>query len=256
MRMSTAYFAGAGTVVVAVALGLGGGFLIAEMMNPTTPSRESTKLEHRSSDAPPQSAPNSYLAATQGAATTPVLVQPAAASPADKTADQSTDKPAQQPQSTADNKSQPQPATGGTPQPASAQPAVAPSSQPAHQQANAPEAAFAKASDADLKSNDKSTDTKARDADGRQAERERRRAERHQRWVQRHQEWTERHRNQRREPDMRDVEQAVRDDSMTRDAVARAAPSRDVARGAVQREYVIEPEAAPAPRFNLFGDDD
>ena len=37
MRTSTAYFAGVGTVVVAVAAGLGGGYLAANIANPPTP---------------------------------------------------------------------------------------------------------------------------------------------------------------------------------------------------------------------------
>src|SRR5690348_15255609 len=108
MRMSTAYFAGAGTVAVAVALGLGGGFLIAEMMNPRTP--QVTKVERKSPDAPPaQSAvPNSYLAATQAATTTPVTVQPAAA--------KSADKPPEQPQPAADKADNKPPAVDGNPQ--------------------------------------------------------------------------------------------------------------------------------------------
>ena len=265
MRMSTAYFAGAGTVAMAIALGLGGGFLIAEMMNPRTP--QVAKVERKSPDAPPakSAAPNSYLAATQGAATTPVVVQPSAATSADNktpeqpqpAADKADNKPSPadgNPQSTADNKPQPQP----SPSPvtaAAAPPAASEASPPAaHQRANAPEAANAKASDADVKS-----DGKSRDSDSRRAERERRRAERHQHWV-------ERRRNQH-QPDIRDVEQAVREDSAQRDPAPRAyreSPPREVREvygdaprreEAPRREYVAEPVGPAMPRFNLFGDD-
>jgi hypothetical protein len=252
MRMSTAYFAGAGTVAVAVAVGLGGGLLMANIMNPKASAPAVTKLERKSPDAPPaqSAAPNSYLAATQGAATTPVVVQPAAARSADKAAEQprpateadNKSQPAtdNKPQTTADNKPQPQPS------PAAAATPV--------QQTNAPEAAYAKASDGDLKS----SDAKLRDADSssKRADRERRRADRHQRWV-------DRHRNQRqrepdtREPDMRDVVQAVREDSSRRDSAPRDyrdAPPREVYRDAPRREYVAEPAGPAIPRFNLFDD--
>ena len=49
MRISTAYFAGVGTVIVAVAAGLGGGYLAANIANP--PSGVS-KLERRMSAEP------------------------------------------------------------------------------------------------------------------------------------------------------------------------------------------------------------
>ena len=50
MRISTAYFAGVGTVIVAVAAGLGGGYLAANITNP--PTQEVSKLERRMSAEP------------------------------------------------------------------------------------------------------------------------------------------------------------------------------------------------------------
>jgi hypothetical protein len=241
--MSTAYFAGAGTVAIAVVLGLGGGLLIAEVMSPKSPAMETAKLERRTDPqpAPSQSsvpasepvsgqpanpAPSSastpvtsastspYLLATQGAATTPIVVKRAAADQA------AADTPAPQPQ--------PSPLIAAAPpQPAVSEPASASSRQ---QQANAPEAALAKASEADLKS----TEAKSRDTDTRRAERERRRSERHQQWAERRR---QRHDADPR-PDLRDVEQAVRQDSEPRTYVVdRAGPSM-------------------APRFNLFDEND
>ena len=55
MRISTAYFAGVGTVVAAVAAGLGGGYLAANVVSPHEPGV--SKLERR-------------MSATQIAATT------------------------------------------------------------------------------------------------------------------------------------------------------------------------------------------
>ena len=93
-----------------------------------------------------------------------------------------------------------------------------------------PEGSFAKASDADVKS----TEIKTRGTDSRRAERERRRAERHQRWAERRRQ----HRDQDARPDMRDVVQAVRDDSSSPQA------------------YVAERASPAATRFNLFDEND
>ena len=57
MRVSTAYFIGAGTVVVAIAAGLGGGLLLGNIMSPQQPkypSSEVTRLEQRASQQPIQ----------------------------------------------------------------------------------------------------------------------------------------------------------------------------------------------------------
>ena len=50
MRISTAYFAGVGTVIVAVGAGLGGGYLAANVANP--PTQAVSKLERRMSAEP------------------------------------------------------------------------------------------------------------------------------------------------------------------------------------------------------------
>src|ERR1051325_699876 len=50
MRISTAYFAGVGTVIVAVGAGLGGGYLAANVTNP--PTQTVSKLERRMSAEP------------------------------------------------------------------------------------------------------------------------------------------------------------------------------------------------------------
>jgi len=218
MHTSTAYFAGAGTVVIAVVVGIGGGVLIADMMNPKTPGLEMAKLERRTASQS-QSAPvssGSYLAATGAAATTPVVVAPAPANapvqpqpPAEQT----------QPPSVAANAAAPQ-------QPARTASAV-PSASSVPAQTNAPEAAFAKARDSDLKARD--SDLKGSDGDLKRSAAERRHVERRQ--------WAERRRIQRpRDPDLREVEQAVRDDT---------AP----------RAYVVGPVGMDTPRFRLFDGD-
>ncbi|TKW78810.1 MAG: hypothetical protein DI543_08500 [Bradyrhizobium icense] len=73
MRVSTAYFAGAGTVVVAIAAGLGGGLLLGDIMSPQQPkhpSSEVTRLEQRAAPQPipamaGTSQPSPSTAATQ-----------------------------------------------------------------------------------------------------------------------------------------------------------------------------------------------
>src|SRR5215212_3710317 len=73
MRSSMAYFAGAGTVVVAIAAGLGGGVLISGIVSPNQPKQggsELTRLERRTSPEPIQtmngsSQPVPYLAESQ-----------------------------------------------------------------------------------------------------------------------------------------------------------------------------------------------
>jgi hypothetical protein len=78
MRASTAYFAGVGTVVVAIAVGLGGGLTIANIMSPTPSRPQTTRLDQRMPPQPVASsnqpdgqqapAPVPYVAASQAAA--------------------------------------------------------------------------------------------------------------------------------------------------------------------------------------------
>jgi len=79
MRTSTAYFAGVGTVFVAVAAGLGGGYLAANVANP--PTQAVSKLERRMSaepirvsTAPAETVPN-VAATTTATNATPAPAQ-------------------------------------------------------------------------------------------------------------------------------------------------------------------------------------
>jgi cytoskeletal protein RodZ len=236
MQTSTAYFAGAGTVVIAVVIGLGGGVLIANVMNPKTTGQQMAKLERRTAATPqpatnpqpapkvqsastaqsaqPSSAPtSSYLAATQAAAISPIVVAPATAKAADQPQQPTEQQPAVQPS--------PSSTTAAS---ASTAP---PSKEPAQHDAKAPEQAFAKARDSDLKTAE--GDSKMKDADVRHRV-ARHRAEHRQQWAER------RHYGRSRDADLRDVEQAVREDS--------------------PREYIAEPvEMDDAPRVRLFDGD-
>ena len=202
VRTSTAYFAGAGTVVAAVVAGLGGGLLFSNMVNPPSPKTEMTKLEQRMSSKPipvvnAPSEPVSYLAATQPAASGPITV----ATPAEK--QQSSETVSAAPTQT-------QPAEASAPQPAAPVTQAATSEQTKASETRAPETrapetrttedAFAKARGADV----------MRDADVR---REAKRAE-EKRKTERRQQWTERRRNLRRQDqELRDVEQKVREET-------------------------------------------
>ncbi len=187
MQTSTAFLAGAGTIVAALAIGLGGGFLAANVMNPKTPKQgaEASRLERRISpeaaaagaqqpaashaeawnpipqteaSKPPRPA-NQLANVPLGAATAPAQADPAVAPPA---------APAQSAKD----------ASGKPAQPSSDQPREA-TSQTAKSAPNpGPDDAHAKADDEDV--------TRAAEADARKGLAERRRAERHQRWLKRH----------------------------------------------------------------------
>ena len=83
MRTTTAFFAGAGTIAVALAAGLGGGLLISNIVSPHAPKQgaELSKVERRTTDPVPAAnaafESSSYIEATQAAATKPVTVSPA-----------------------------------------------------------------------------------------------------------------------------------------------------------------------------------
>src|SRR6185503_14404199 len=104
MRTSTAYFAGVGTVFVAVAAGLGGGYLAANVANP--PTQAVSKLERRMSAEP-------IRVSTAPAETVPNVA-------ATTTATNATPAPAQE-QQQQQTQAQPQPQTD-QPQPQTDQP--------------------------------------------------------------------------------------------------------------------------------------
>lgn len=78
MRVSTAFFAGAGTVVVAIGAGLGGGLLLGNIISPQQPKHPSSEVARLEQRAAPQpipamngsSQPGPYMATAQQAATT------------------------------------------------------------------------------------------------------------------------------------------------------------------------------------------
>jgi len=185
MRTSTAYFAGVGTVVFAVAAGLGGGYLAANVVSPHEPKygTETSRLERRMASQPipvttAPSEPVPYIAATTVAnpATAPAQAEP------------------QTPSAPAEEKT-----ASNNPAPVQTAPSAPPPAKPAEQaseKTTPPQEAF----------------TKARDADMKRAAVEQRRAERRQRWAEK------RRFREPREQDLGAVEEKVREVTEPRQA--------------------------------------
>jgi hypothetical protein len=218
MRASMAYLAGAGTVVIAVAAGIGGGLVIANVMSPHAPKQELSKLERRGSPEPSSSTrdplvPVPYLAATRAASNGPVVVSlppQNAQADAGNATPQATQTAAsaaglQTSEAAASNDQSAKPTDGSKPDAlkpevskvsdASISKSTSPTVQPAatREQVAAADDPYAKARDADLK----------RAAERRKAERR--------------SQWADRRRYQpSREQELRDVEERVREDTEVR----------------------------------------
>lgn len=226
MRASTAYFAGGGTVILAIVVGIGGGLIMGNMVAPQSPKQgvEQTRLERQKSPEPIQavagpSQPVPYLATAQ-ARNEAIAAAPAPTQPQPESISASAAAPpAQTPAATQPPAPQQQAAT----QPAAAppQPAAA-SAQPA-----APEPRAAA----------EDTQVRARDADTRRTV-ERRKPERRQQWVE--------SRRRRQPQDLRAVEESVREDTEGR-------PRREFAVEPVRREFSAEPVRIETPQIRLFG---
>jgi hypothetical protein len=160
MRTSIAYFAGAGTVVAAIGIGLGGGLVMGNIMSPHQPKQQMTKYEQQTSQpAQPTPADQPQPAQSQASTQTPVLNVAAS-----QTVSGTATAPANPPQPQTQQVSSSPPPSASTevttaaaakPADAAAKPAAQPSAQPVapdpHDQASAPENAYAKAHEADLK---------------------------------------------------------------------------------------------------------
>lgn len=201
MRTSTAYFAGVGTVVAALAAGLGGGYLAANIVNPHEPGV--SKLERRVSSA--------QIAATAPPSEPVARIVPTTAAAASAAATPPQNEPQQTPQASA----KPEPQITATNTAASAEEKtvtntsrpVQPVSTKAAEQVGersvverpaAPQDAFARARDIDIK----------------RAAAEKRRAERRARWEEK------RRVRQPREQELEAVEQRVREVTEPRQAFA------------------------------------
>ncbi|MDN3273766.1 hypothetical protein QWJ07_05900 [Frankia sp. RB7] len=218
MRASTAYFVGAGSIVAAIAIGLGGGIVAGNIMHPIAPKQgpDTGKMAQRAETAAPDttSAPSErvqYLTGSQSFGA--VIAAPAQAQSEAKPDVQATQVSAEPP---------PPPQTTAAvepPKPAPAPQATKPVEQQASTEpASSPDNAYAKARDFDVK----------------RAASERRRVERHERWAERRHYDTRDARGGRDQTDWDDVARNVRADSDPRDVVV----------------------SRPRGGFRLFGPDD
>jgi hypothetical protein len=241
MRVATAFFAGVGTVVVAIGAGLGGGLLLGDIMSPQQPkhpSSEVTRLEQRSSPQPITAMNGAsqpavpQVAATVGEASAqpqqPQQVQqqtqPQQAQPQVQQASTQSAEPKPQPERNAPAPS----AVAAAPPAANAEPSVARA---------APDDSFAKARDADVK------------RDGRRAD-DRRKADRRQQWDERRQQWADKRKGRPRgDDDLGDVEASVRDATEPRSFFGREQRYE-------RREPSFESRGPSfgGGRFNLFDD--
>jgi hypothetical protein len=168
MRVSMAYFAGAGTVIAAIGLGLGGGLTIATVMSPHQDKLEQTKLEQRMSAKPiPPSAeadqakvqaantPTDKAQAEQGKAPLPDAAATNAAAISTNTPAAQSEPPPQKQAAAPAPQSSPQPAEAKVANDQPAKPAEPQTARvqaaPREQAASPPEDANATARDSDLK---------------------------------------------------------------------------------------------------------
>ena len=221
MRASTAYFVGAGTIVAAIAIGLGGGIVAGNIMNPVAPKQgpDTSKMAQRTeaASAPIQSAPSERVQYLTGSQAFGALVAAPAQARDEAKADAQTTQANAEPAA-------PQPSQAAAVEPPKPAPPAA-AAKPAEQQAStepssSPENAYAKARDSDVK----------------RTASERRRADRRERWAERRRYEPRDSRAMRDRTDWDDVARSVREDSESRD-------------------YAGRPRSG-FPQIRLFGPDD
>ncbi len=212
MRASTAYFVGAGTIVAAIAIGLGGGIVAGNIMNPIAPKRgpDTSKMERRAEAAAISARTNApservqYLTGSQAFGA--IIAAPARARDEAK----SEAKPDTQATQANAEPPAPQPSLAAAVEPPKPAPSLPQVAKPAEQQAStepssSPDNAYAKARDSDVK----------------RAASERRRMDRRERWAERHRYAFREQRGMRDRTDWDDVARNVREDSDARDDASR-----------------------------------
>jgi hypothetical protein len=227
MRASMAFFAGVGTVIVAVAAGLGGGLMMANMMSSQAPYQLGKAERHGASETSASSkdplVPVPYMAATQASSNGPVVVSTAAqnAEPARNESNvssaQGTPAPAQTPDATASNDHvATTPASGKSGAAKVAETAQSSDTLKSSEVSKSTELSTTKPAASavqtavaqDQPASADNAYAKARNADVKQAER--RRADRRQQWADR------RRYQPSRDQELRDVEASVREATDTR----------------------------------------
>ncbi|ULL00647.1 hypothetical protein [Bradyrhizobium sp. I71] len=221
MRASTAYFVGAGTIIAAIAIGLGGGIVAGNIMHPVASRQgpDTSKMAQRTEGATPATtnAPServNYLTGSQAFGAMIAAPARAEAKSDTQTTQANAEPPAPQPS---------QAAAIEPPRPAPA--ASAQAARPAEQQAST-----------EPSSSSNNAYAKARDSDVKRAATERRRAERRERWAERRHNELREPRGMRDRTDWDDVARNVREDSDARD-------------------YAGRPRSG-FPQIRLFGSDD
>ena len=244
MRTSTAYFAGVGTVVLAIGAGLGGGYTAANIAHP--PVQTVSKLERRMSaepipvstapaePVPYEAAPNSPPAPAQEQeqARQQAQPQPETQPPPSTQAAASAANAPRNDEKTANNVAAAQPA------PSPAQPSK-PVEQ-AEEKTAAPRDSYARSSD---------TDTK-------RAAAERRRAERRQQWADKRR-WKQPREQEPRAQELDVVEDRVREVTEPRRVrIREEGEPRGFFGDPGRRDIFAEPARGEAPRVRLLDQDD
>jgi hypothetical protein len=230
MRISTAYFAGVGTVIVAVTVGLGGGYLAANITSP--PTQAISKLERRMS-AEPINVSNSPAEPVRHVAATN-----SAAGPAQEQTQQPQPKPEAAAVAPSANPApvEEKPANNvAAAQPVQAQPQPAKPAEQAEDKTAAPRDALARARDADIK----------------RADAEKRRAERRQQWA------DKRRLKPPREQELEAVEERVREVTEPRRIrIREEGEPRELFAEPRRRDMFAEPARSETPRIRLFDRDE
>jgi len=230
MRISTAYFAGVGTVIAAVTAGLGGGYLAANITSP--PTQAISKLERRMSAEPINASsapaePVRHVAATNSAA-----------APAQEQTQQPQPKPEAAAVAPSANPApvEEKPANNvAAAQPVQAQPQPAKPAEQAEDKTAAPRDALARARDADIK----------------RADAEKRRAERRQQWA------DKRRLKPPREQELEAVEERVREVTEPRRIrIREEGEPRELFAEPRRRDMFAEPARSETPRIRLFDRDE
>jgi hypothetical protein len=232
MRISTAYFAGVGTVIMAVGAGLGGGYLAANVTHP--PTQAVSKLERRMSAEP-------ITVSTAPAEPVPHVAAADPTKPAAAPAQEQTQQQSQTPTEAAAPPAAPaRTEEKPTNNVAAAQP-IQPPPQPSKsadqvdEKIAAPREVYARASDADIK----------------RADAEKRRAERRQQWT------DKRRLKQPREQEIEAVEARVREVTEPRRIrIREEGEPRDLFAEPRRRDMFAEPARSETPRIRLFDQDD
>jgi len=226
MRASTAYFVGAGSIIAAIAIGLGGGIVAGNIMNPIAPKHgpDTSKMAQRTgaAAAATTNAPSERVQYLTGSQAFGAMIAAPAQAEAKPDTKSNSKSDAGTTQANAEPPAPPQTAAvePAKPAPSPPQAAKAAEQQATTEPASSPENAYAKARDSDVK----------------RAASERRRAERHARWA------------ERRRYDQRDA-RGGRDQTNWDDV------ARNIREDSDSRDYASRPRGG-FPQIRLFGSDD